>query len=264
MRPLPLRLLFLGVLLVSLGSSPAGAAEDPDLAALFRNRGLEGTLILSNRDGSVTYLHQEARTDRGFLPASSFKILHTLIALKEGAIRDKHQTLPWDGKDHGWSEWNRDQSLSTAFPSSCVWFYQELAKRIGDRTYQRHLEALPYGNGKTGPDVTTFWLDGDLRITPREQLAFLRRLQKGDLPYPQEHQELVRQLMVVESTPDHILRAKTGWALRVLPQIGWYVGYLEKGDQVWFFVHNLDIRRKGDEKQREALVREALRVKGIL
>ena len=68
MRPLPLRLLFLGVLLVSLGSSPAGAAEDPDLAALFRNRGLEGTLILSNRDGSVTYLHQEARADRGFLP----------------------------------------------------------------------------------------------------------------------------------------------------------------------------------------------------
>jgi beta-lactamase class D len=35
------------------------------------------------------------------------------------------------------------------------------------------------------------------------------------------------------------MRAKTGWALRVEDQIGWFIGYVEKGNDVYFFAINL-------------------------
>jgi beta-lactamase class D len=36
--------------------------------------------------------------------------------------------------------------------------------------------------------------------------------------------------MTIEKTPDYTIRAKTGWVgigSKVIPQIGWIVGYLE-------------------------------------
>ncbi len=68
-----------------------------------------------------------------FLPASTFKIPNTLIALEEGVIQNEKDIIEWDGEDKGWSQWNKDQSLETAFPLSCIWFYQELASRVGDK-----------------------------------------------------------------------------------------------------------------------------------
>ena len=157
-----------------------------------------------------------------------------------------------------------NQTLETAFPLSCVWFYQELAKRIGNETYLKHLQEIPYGNQKTGADVTTFWLEGDLRISPLEQIEFLKRLYTEDLPYTKPQMDILKRLMIVKKTPQYTIRAKTGWTMRVTPQVGWYVGYVETHEQVWFFVTNIAIVNKGDEKFRQELSVAALKVKGIL
>jgi beta-lactamase class D len=106
-------------------------AEDPDLAKLFQSRGVEGTFIIDSLDSKETYVYNEARSEERFSPASTFKILNTLIALEEGAIKNEKEVIKWDGKDRGLDAWNKDQTLETAFPISCVWFYQELARRIG-------------------------------------------------------------------------------------------------------------------------------------
>jgi beta-lactamase class D len=45
--------------------------------------------------------------------------------------------------------------------------------------------------------------------------------------------------MIYEQTDEYTIRAKTGWALRVEDQIGWFVGYVEKRDDVYFFAINL-------------------------
>jgi len=60
------------------------------------------------------------------------------------------------------------------------------------------------------------------------------------------------------------MRAKTGWAMRVSPQIGWYVGYIEKNDEVWFFSINVLIKKKSDAQYRKQLMQMALKVLNII
>jgi beta-lactamase class D len=239
-------------------------ADDSELAELFQERGLVGTTIISSLDGKTEYIHNTVRSENRFVPASTFKILNTLIVLKEVAVRDEKEVIKWDRKDKGYAEWNRDQTIETAFPASCVWFYQKLARRIGREKYITHFRKIGYGNEKASPEVTSFWLEGDLAISAREQVIFLKKLFEESLPYCNNAMRLVKSLMIVQETPDFIIRAKTGWAMRTDPQQGWYVGYVETKGQVWFFATNFEIKRKGDEVFRKEITIAALKVKGIL
>lgn len=238
--------------------------EDGELAELFASRGVNGTLILSSLSGEVEYLYNGGRARQRLLPASTFKIPNTLIALEEGAVANEDEIIEWDGKERGWAPWNRDHSIRTAFPVSCIWFYQELAKRVGDENYLQHLNLLQYGNMRTGPEVSSFWLDGELKISAQEQIAFLKRLYVDDLPYPKAHLRMLKEIMIVTEAPEYIVRGKTGWATRIPKQHGWYVGYVESGGNVWFFAANIDIVQKADAAHRKEIVMEALRIKGIL
>ncbi len=239
-------------------------AEDRDLSAIFNDRGVTGTLILSTLDSEIEYIHNDSRSTKRYLPASTFKLPHTLIALTEGAITDSEEVIKWDGKDRGYSLWNKDQTLRSALPASCVWFYQELAKRLDNQTYLNHLERLDYGNKKTGPEITTFWLDGDIKISAREQIDFVKKLYREELPYPRKDQKLVKELMLITETPSYSLYAKTGWAMRKTNQHGWYIGYVETTSNVWFFATNIDIINKKDSKYRKEIVIESLKAKGII
>ncbi len=240
------------------------AADDPDLTRLFRSAGVEGTMVIASLEGKEIFVYNKVRSEERLTPASTFKIPNTLIALQEGAVKNEKEVIKWDGKDKGSEAWNRDQTLETAFPTSCVWFYQELAKRIGDRKYVLWLSKLGYGNGVIGPDVTDFWLNGQLKISAKEQIDLIRKLYEERLPFRIEYMRLLKRLMIVEANPRYTIRAKTGWAMRINPQQGWYVGYVETGGKVWFFATNIEIRKKGDEQYRKEITMDALRAKGLI
>ncbi|HEY3275668.1 MAG TPA: class D beta-lactamase [Syntrophorhabdaceae bacterium] len=242
----------------------ASSADDRELETLFGNRGVEGAIVISSLDGKKEYVWNEDRARKRFVPASTFKIPHTLIALDQGAVSDEKAVIPWDGKKQEVRGCNNDQRLETAFPLSCVWFYQELAKRMDRAKYTELLGKTGYGNGLAGPDLTTFWLAGDLSISPYEQVLFLRNLYHGSLPYKKEHMEVVKKLMVNEVNPLFTVRAKTGWAARTLPEQGWFVGYVETGGQVWLFATHIDIKKAADLALRKQITLDALKLKGII
>ncbi len=256
------RSFFLSVLLLLV--TAICYAQDTDLARLFQERDVEGTIIISSLDGKRNYVHNKGRAETRFVPASTFKVLNTLIALEEGAIRNEKEVIKWDGKETGIDACNKDQTLETAFRASCIWFYQDLAKRVGNRKYLVHLRKTAYGNGKTGPEVTTFWVEGDLKISAAEQIDFLRKLHAESLPYSKRNIRVLKKIIIVEEIPQFSLRAKTGWAVRSTPQRGWYVGYVETKEETWFFAMNLDIKKKGDEVFRKEITMAALKAKGIL
>lgn len=239
-------------------------AEDKEIESIFTKNNIEGTIVISSLDGSQEYVHNISRAQKRFLPASTFKILNSLIALDENVIKDQYEIIKWDGQDKGWKQWNKDQTLSTSLPISCIWFYQELAKRIGNEKYLKHLDNIKYGNEKTGTALTTFWLNGELAISAFEQIEFLKKLYKKELPYSKNHMELVENLLVVKSEPNTIVRAKTGWAMRINNQHGWYVGYVEKQDEIWFFATNITINKKQDARFRKEITFQALEIKEIL
>lgn len=239
--------------------------ERPDLRRYFDEFGARGTfVVLADRDGRHT-VYDPARAAERFLPASTFKILNSLVSLETGVI-GIDDTIPWDGVDRGVTGWNQDQRMREAFQRSTVWFYQELARRVGEDRMREALVRERYGNQDAGGGIDQFWLNGDLRISALEQVEFLRRLRHRELGFPEPVVGAVEELMVLERCPDYTLRGKTGWVHHDGIHLGWFVGWVESGDEVHFYALNLESDAEGFPMMaaRPSIVRGALRELGIL
>lgn len=237
--------------------------EDNDISKIFNQYNVDGTLVLSSIDGRE-YIYNIDRSKKDYLPASTFKIINTLIALEENTITNEKEVLKWDKKDRSYPEWNKDQPLKTAFRSSCIWFYQELAKKIGNKEYLSYLKQLDYGNHKTGDNIETFWLDGDLRISAQEQIHVLKNIYSQQYSFKKEHYDILKNIMKDDNSSDYELYAKTGFVTSTTPQIGWYVGYIVTTKDTWFFALNMDIKTQKDLPLRKTIVIEALKVIGVI
>ncbi|NPA44940.1 MAG: class D beta-lactamase, partial [Chlorobi bacterium] len=155
---------------------------------LFVKNNLNGTFVLYNLSSEKIKIYNDARADSIFIPASTFKILNSLMALENNVISNENEIIKWDGKDKGWKKWNKDQNMQTAISSSCIWFYQELARRIGKERMQNGISLSNYGNKKMGAKIDNFWLKGDLRISAKEQINFIKKLIKNELPFTKNNQ----------------------------------------------------------------------------
>ena len=230
----PLLLLF-----ASLSAGATDTVARPQWQRHFDARGLRGTFVLFEPARDRYLVHNEARARQRFLPASTFKIPHAVIALETGALADENEVFAWDGKPKLRAAWERDQTLATAMRDSTVWTFQEIARRIGKARMREWLERLDYGNRDLGGGIDLFWLQGALRVSAFEQVAMLHRLAEGRLPATQRAQRLVRQALVVEKTREHTLYAKTGTTGHVKDPVAWWVGWIErKGKPVAYFAMN--------------------------
>lgn len=214
--------------------------EQQEFRKYFEEFNVHGSFLFYDLKADTFTGYNVARTKRRFIPASTFKILHSLIALETGVVRDEHEIIPWDGVDRGWEEWNQDLDMRTAIKYSAVWVYQTFARKIGRKIMQEYVGAVNYGDKNISGNIDNFWLEGRLKISSVEQIEFLKQLYEDDLPFSQWAMEIVRDILIVEQTNSYILRAKTGWAQRLSPQIGWYVGYVEKKGNTYFFATNVE------------------------
>lgn len=247
-----------------------GVAE-PDLDRFFGD--ITGTFVLLDGQTGRTIYHNPERAGTRFLPASTFKIPNTLIALESGVASGPDFALAWDStaapRQSWWpAVWGKDHTLRTALPNSVVWYYQELARRIGPERMRAYLDRFDYGNEEIGGGIDRFWLTGDLRISPDEQVAFLRRFYNGELGVSPRSTEIAKQLLVLEDSTGYRLSGKTGWAAldeeNGAPDVGWLVGYLERGDEVYFFATNIEIHKNEDAAARLAITKGILRELGLL
>lgn len=230
----------------------------------IEKRNLNGCFVLFNSKNQTYQYINEARCDSSYLPASTFKIINSLISLETNAVSGIYETIKWDGKTRFLKEWNKDHNLSSGIKYSVVWFYQELARRVGRENMQMWVDSVNYGNRKLGKDIDKFWLEGDIRISAKQQIDFLLKLINNELPFTIENQELVKQIMLTDSTKNYQVHSKTGWAMRAKKQIGWLVGYVVANDNTWIFACNIDIRQNSDAKYRKEIVYEVLRKEGII
>ncbi|MCR9245134.1 MAG: class D beta-lactamase [bacterium] len=262
--------IFLAIMVLVVGMTAGCSTAETwvhrsDFEEHFDNAGVEGVFLVYEPTENRYLTNDRARAHAAFLPASTYKIFNSLVALETGCIEDADTVIEWDGVDRGWSEWNRDQTLRSAIRCSCVWFYQELARRIGERRMQRWVAAAGYGNADISGGIDVFWLEGGLRITPYQQIGILRRLYRGELPFSQRAMDLVREIMLFERGDGYTLRAKTGWAQSTTPQVGWFVGFVEgPGEQPTFFAINIDIRDRSDERARIVITRSILGELGLM
>lgn len=240
------------------------AQDDVVLAKLFDDYGLKGTMVIESLEGKERFVYNEARVKMPLLPASTFKIPNTLIALDQNVVNEQ-SIVVWDKIERSIPAWNKDQTLQSAFQSSCVWCYQSFARQIGLETYAAYLKKLHYGNEKTGNNVDRFWLDGELRISAEEQIAFLKKLYRNELPFRQSDIDLLKKIMIDEQGESYVIRAKTGWAVpKNAEHHGWYVGYVQSPKGAYFFAINILTPSSDALPLRKSITIEALKAKNII
>ncbi|HKR00058.1 MAG TPA: class D beta-lactamase [Pyrinomonadaceae bacterium] len=237
------------LLLIIAAAFLAGAsASAQDLSSFFKET--NGAFVLYDLKNDRYLRYNEQRCRERFSPKSTFKIPNSLIGLETGVIRDSEFVIPWNREKYppqdNWDQepfkhWGQDQTLRTAIKYSVVWYYRELALRVGEERMRKFVTAFDYGNKDVSGRIDDFWLGGPLRISADEQIEFLKKFYAGRLPVSKRSVEIVKDILVLEKTPAYKLSGKTGGGtISEGTYIGWFVGYLETKGNVYFFATNIE------------------------
>ena len=238
MKSFKTRYLLLATCFLLLASCSVNNAKvDNSLKKYFDENNVDGCFtLLNNANGEVTVYNMALDTQR-FSPASTFKIMNSLIGLQTGRITDEKMLIKWDGVKRSPESWNKDMDMAESFKVSCVPYYQEVARRIGRDTMKMWIDSIGYGNKNIDGPIDSFWLNNKLKISPDEQLGLVKRLYFDQLPFRKSAQQIVRDVMLQENNTAYKLAYKTGWgADEQNNDIGWVVGWIEENNHVYFFV----------------------------
>ena len=203
-------------------------------------------------DEALAYESDATECSRATAPASTFKLPHVLIALQTGVVTDPNALVKWDGTQYANASWNQDHSLLSAVQWSALWFFQRTAKLIGRERMLAGLQSLDYAKDGYEGEQTQFWLNGDLQVTPHEELSFLQHLERRELPVPAEYAEILEEAFLMPpgkvrlaaGERDFMLQwpalgevhAKTGNAVANGEAVSWLVGYFDSADKRYVFV----------------------------
>jgi beta-lactamase class D len=245
------------VLLLFSACTQTRLKEHKEWGDIFEKYGVnDGCFIMrDNNHESIHYYNKERCTQR-FLPASTFKIFNSLVALETAVAPDDQLVIKWDSIKR-MPDWDKDMNMKEAFKESNVGYYQEIARRIGPGRMQHYLDTVKYGNMVMAGHIDSFWLNNSLQISADEQAGFLKRMYFNELPFSERSQRIVKNLMEQEQTPDYNLYYKTGTGRHGDKYIYWIVGFIERIEHVkedkdamnkadfrnypYFFAENFDV-----------------------
>lgn len=264
-------MLFGGVIITALLACAPKPATDiaPSFANIIASHGASPdatTLVILRETDQQLWVHNTARAERRYSPASTSKIPHTLIALETGAVTPETR-FGWDGRERAFTAWNQDQTLRSAYARSAAWVYQIIVAQIGAGDLRFWLETFDYSNADigTGAQQTQYWLTGPLEISAREQVNFPSRTAQKDWTFSESTYSQARELFLADKALGRKLFAKTGWFHdSAQMDIGWYVGWTEdsEGGDIYVFALNMDMPETRDAAKRKPVMMAALRAVG--
>jgi beta-lactamase class D len=254
------------VLFLLLLVLPFGFSYSQDFKKYFEESGVKGSFILYDLSKDKYTYFDSARCCKQFIPASTFKIPNSIIGLETGVIKDEKFVIPWDGITREIEFWNHDMNMAEAIKVSCVPYYQELARRVGEEKMREMVKLLGYGNMDIAGGIDMFWLTGNLRISQAEQVDFLVKLYRDELPVAKRSMDITKKILLLEENNEYKLRAKTGWGEQDSLNIGWFTGWVEKAGNVYFFALNIEAAAPPDSfgKARKEITFKILKEQGII
>jgi beta-lactamase class D len=222
--------------------SPNNVTEDNSLKKYFDSANVTGSFgLFDNGQGNFTIYNLKRFRDSSYTPASTFKIVNSLIGIQTGIISDENMIIKWDSVKRWNPDWNKDLTMEEAFKVSAVPYYQEVARRIGKDTMKRWIDSLSYGNKNISGPVDSFWLNNHLKITADEELGLVKKLYFDQLAFFSRTQGIVRKVMLREDNSNYKLSYKTGWGKNENgDELGWVVGWIEENKHPYFFVLNIE------------------------
>lgn len=229
-----------------------------DIPHLLNEAHTKAVMVIYDGQRIQTVGNDLSRANRAFIPASTFKILNALIGLQHHKV-NQTEIFKWNGQKQAFSSWEKDMTLAEAMQVSAIPVYQELARRIGLDLMQSEVKRVRYGNGEIGTKIDQFWLKGPLTITPYQEVEFVYRLAIEQLPFDVKVQQQVKQMLLIEQRGDLKLYAKSGWGADVVPQVGWYTGWVDNGHgKITAFSLNMQMETGNDIQERKQLTLDIL------
>lgn len=248
-----MRFLFLALVLVSgifvrASEKKSGAgiesnrtlSVNPEFKHFFDECNVQGSIVIFDNNKKEWIVSDTVLSKTEHLPASTFKIINLLIALETGVIKDENELFHWSGEmdtvKYGYRpETYRDMTVKEAFEISAVWVFIKIAQRIGRERYIYYLDACNYGSSDLTEPGIDFWNFGQFGISPVNQVNFIRNMYEEKLPFSNRNLEIVKRVMKTEQKENYTIFAKTGWTREGGINTGWWTGFVESKQGVWFF-----------------------------
>jgi bla regulator protein BlaR1 len=242
------------------GVSAADFAAREDIGKYFA--GFTGAFVMYDEANDRYIVFNETQSVKPLPPCSTFKIYNSLIALETGVLdtEDANTLIKWNGIQYSFEAWNRDQTLASATRNSVVWYFQEVASRIGSELMQEYIDKIKYGNRDISGGVTEFWLRSSLQISAREQVDLMKRLYTGQLPFAEKHVAIVKTNITQSKTGNTWFTGKTGSARQGgRAVVGWFIGCVEKQGNRYFFATNIEAQDGADSGKAREITKSILK-----
>lgn len=221
-----------------------------------------GSILIFDPLEKHSYSNDFLHADSAFIPASTYKIPHSIIALELNIVASESTLFKWSGETFSITNWNQDLTFKEAFAFSCVPCYKKIALKIGAKRMKLMLDKLNYpGMVFTEQDIDQFWLQGHSKISQREQIDFMERFVQKQLPISARTQHIVENILINEENKNYVLRAKTGLSANGW---GWFVGYITVGKQIWYFATHIKAKAEFNPLNRKRVTLEALKYLKIM
>lgn len=234
-------------------------------------------VVADAADGHIVFQQgtRQACTQR-YTPASTFKLPIALMGADAGILQGPHQPV-WNYQpaypDWGGEAWRQPTDPARWIKYSVVWYSQLTAKALGQERFQRYTTAFGYGNadvsGEPGKHNGTdgAWIISSLRVSPLEQVDFLRKFVNRQLPVKAAAYDLAENLFEVGEVDGWRMYGKTGTGSPGSHGIytpanayGWFVGWARKDDRQLVFVRLLQdegaTQPNAGLRARDALMRD--------
>ena len=209
-----------------------------DLSAYFN--GYEGSFVLYDQKDDAWSIYDIDHATLRTAPDSTYKIYSALFGLEEGIITPKDSFMAWNGSDYPFEAWNADQDLISAMQSSVNWYFQEIDEQLGASALRNYIKKIGYGNENINSDLSSFWMQGALKISPVEQIELLTNLYNNDFGFTPENVNAVKDSICLFSSENESFYGKTGTGRVNDKDInGWFIGYIETADSTYFFATNI-------------------------
>lgn len=214
-------------------------AIQKELNEIIVNADVKGSILIW--DGNKYYSNDFEWAKKGRLPASTFKIPNSIIALELGIIENDSTIIEWDGEPRYRKVWEQDLTFKEAFHHSCVPCYQDIARKIGVQRMKNYLNKMSYDKMKfDSTNLDMFWLEGQSEITQYQQISFLRTFNEQKLPISKRTHTIMRRMMIIEENEEYTLRGKTGWSVVNDVDNCWFVGFVETKHGFYYFATNIE------------------------
>lgn len=224
------RYILVAILSIGLMSacSSVRIKEHNDWVKYFEQYNVTGSFEIYDNNKEIAHYYNKELCAEQIIPAETFDVLIALTALESVVAKDELKVIKWDGVVRENEEWNQDLSLADAFKLNSTAHMQTLVEEIGKSDMYHYLFATQYGNMEMGDSVHNFWNDGNLKISPDEQVGFMKRLYHTQLPqFNERSHRIVRGMMFQEEGETYRMYYKIGQDKETYPNRVWIVGTVE-------------------------------------